>query len=97
MSDMSTDDFADAIKGLAKAFDFPAGSIPLAAEALLCPVGCDRPRRDGHLMCYECWLLVPRNVRARVQRTWRDLQFGQPGAAESYRQARESAIWWAGR
>jgi len=53
-----------------------------------CPIrGCEREARDGHVMCFECWALVPKVLQATIWRLWRE---GRP--AEGHREAVENAI-----
>lgn len=53
--------------------------------------GCDRPAKDGQLMCWPHWRRVPRALNYAVFSTYRDLgRF--PGAGERYRIARDAAI-----
>lgn len=36
----------------------------------LCPTGCGKNAKPGHLMCGPCWSLVPRGLQIEVYRTW---------------------------
>lgn len=50
--------------------------------------GCDRPAKDGQLMCWPHWRQVPRALNHAVFDTYRNLR-NDTGA---YRQARDAAI-----
>lgn len=66
----------------------------------VCPVGCGRQVRAGHLMCGPCWGEVPRFLQREVLRTWRAYSrfrgIAQPPerrlAREAYQAARDAAI-----
>lgn len=54
-----------------------------------CPIGgCERPAKDGQLMCLRHWRRVPRALNHAVFDTYRNLR-NDPAA---YRSARDAAI-----
>ena len=57
----------------------------------LCPTGCGRQIKPGHLMCLHCWREVPKDLQREVNRTWRRCQRTLEAFPE-YAQAREAAI-----
>lgn len=68
-----------------------------------CPVpGCGAPVKAGHLMCRDCWSVVPACLRAGVHKTWRAYRraIGPRNrdhaatlrAVHAYRSASEAAI-----
>lgn len=68
---------------------------PLAGA---CPA-CGGTRRSQHLMCHECWALVPSVEQRAVQDTWRRFKHaGDQGRVvmnkrrTEYEQARQAAI-----
>lgn len=40
----------------------------------LCPTGCGRAIRAGHLMCGICWGEVPRELKTAVRDSWNAYQ-----------------------
>lgn len=59
----------------------------------LCPTGCGRRRRHGHLMCARCWREVPKAVQDNVQRSWRALSRDMTDdTMRAYVLAREDAL-----
>ena len=61
---------------------------------MICPIGCGRNCKPGHLMCSGCWRLVPRDLQQEVYRTWRAWQRsnGDADRMAAYRSARDAAI-----
>lgn len=60
----------------------------------LCPIGCGRIVKTGHLMCVLCWRMVPSALQREVYRTWRAWQHDMADADRmaAYRSARDAAI-----
>jgi hypothetical protein len=58
----------------------------------ICPTGCGRTVRLGHLMCGPCWSMVPGHLQREVHRTWRGFSRGNDEMFEAYEAACESAI-----
>jgi len=60
---------------------------------LLCPTGCGRGVRPGHLMCAPCWREVPSHLQRDVYRTWRAYNRGYTSDQwDAYVVARDAAI-----
>lgn len=67
-----------------------------------CPVGeCQRRIQTGHLMCFEHWRRVPRDLKAEVNDSWKvyrrmlfngDRSPAAIDAAARYRVASEQAV-----
>lgn len=51
---------------------------------------CTAPAKAGQLMCWPCWKALPREIRNKVNRTWRNVR-RDSGA---YRDARDEAVRW---
>lgn len=67
----------------------------------LCPTGCGRNAKRGHLMCGLCWSLVPRPLQVEVLRTWENYRraYGKSASMTAikvlladYRKAADAAI-----
>jgi len=50
--------------------------------------GCEKPAKDGQLMCWPHWRRVPRALNHAVFDTYRNLR----SDPQAYRQARDAAI-----
>lgn len=62
-----------------------------------CPVGCGRSVQRGHLTCKPCWFRVPKDLRDKVWRAYRNFNQADIGtdrieALKKLRQAQEAAI-----
>lgn len=60
----------------------------------ICPTGCGRRVRMGHLMCAPCWGEVPRHLQRDVLATWRAYSRSASRGADDFperRQAYEAA------
>lgn len=53
---------------------------------------CDRPAKDGQLMCWPHWKRVPRAINWAVFKNYENMCRRIPGAREAYREARDAAI-----
>ena len=62
--------------------------------ANLCPTGCGRIRRHGHLMCAPCWHEVPAHLQRDVMTTWKAWRKapGSTTAFRAYSEAHDNAI-----
>jgi hypothetical protein len=65
----------------------------------ICPTGCGRSVKRGHLMCGQCWGEVPKHIQREVLSTWRAYGRAAGQGADdflerraAYESARESAL-----
>lgn len=56
----------------------------------VCPTGCGRSVRMGHLMCPGCWREVPRHLQRDVLRTWRAYSNAANHGADDFWEKREA-------
>lgn len=50
----------------------------------ICPTGCGRKVRSGHLMCGPCWSEVPGDLQRDVLRTWRAYSRSAAAGADDF-------------
>lgn len=56
----------------------------------ICPTGCGRSVRRGHLMCPGCWREVPRHLQRDVLTTWRAYSAAATRGADNFPEKRDA-------